>query len=152
MRGLGPLLGSAAFQEIDKIHAADPEAKWISYGDYMTAQLIKATGATVLNGTKWIPDLPFLRLLDPKGQYETIYNRYAWIICVPKVFPEEASFTLLQPDFYQIQLPPSLSILQEQNYRYYVFRTEWQDASLYDFSLIANPSENMFVYRRSGGP
>ena len=152
MRGLGPLLDSAAFQEIDKIRAADPKAKWIAYGDYMTGQLIKATGATVLNGTKFVPDLPFLRQLDPKGAYETIYNRYGWIICMPKVFPEEASFTLLQPDFYTLHLPPSLPLLQEQNYRYCVFRTDWRDASLYDFSLVANPSNNIFIYRRSEVP
>jgi hypothetical protein len=152
MRGLGPLIESEAFQEIDKLRAADPKAKWIAYGDYMTAQLIKATGATVLNGTKWVPDLPLLRQLDPKGAYETIYNRYAWIICAPKVFPEEVSFTLLQPDFYTIYLPPSLPLLHEQNYRYYVFRTVWRDASLYDFSLVASPSNNLFIYRRSEGP
>jgi hypothetical protein len=150
MRGLGPLLESDAFHEIDKIRAADPKAKWIAYGDYMTAQLIKATGATVLNGTKFVPDLPFLRQLDPKGEFETIYNRYGWIICMPKVFPEETSFTLLQPDFYNMHLPPSLPLLQEQGYRYYVFRTAWRDASLYDFSLLANPSNSMFIYGRAG--
>jgi hypothetical protein len=71
---------------------------------------------------------------------------------MPKVFPEEASFTLLQADFYTIQLPPSLPLLKEQGYRYYVFWTAWRDASLYDFSLVANPSESVFIYRRSGGP
>jgi hypothetical protein len=152
MRGLGPLIESPAFQEVDKIRAADPKAKWIAYGDYTTAQLIKATGATVLNGTKWVPDLPLLRQLDPKGEYEAIYNRYAWIICAPKVFPEEVSFTLLQPEFYTMYLPPSLPLLQEQNYRYYVFRTVWRDASLYDFSLAASPSDNIFIYARSEGP
>jgi hypothetical protein len=152
MRGLGPLLESAAFQEVDRIRAADPEGKWIAYGDYMTGQLIKATGATVLNGTKYVPDLPLLRQLDPKGKYETIYNRYGWIICTPKIFPEEVSFTLLQPEFYTMHLPPSLPWLQEQNYRYYVFRTAWPDASLYDFSLVGNPSNNLFIYRRGGLP
>jgi len=153
MRGLGPLTESAAFQEIDKIRTADPGAKWIAYGDYVTGQLIKATGATVLNGTKFVPDLPFLRQLDPHGAYETIYNRYGWIICAVQVFPEEVRFSLLQPDFYTIYLPPGLPVLRSANYRYYVFRGVWRDASLYDFSLVATtPSNSLCVYRRGDGP
>jgi hypothetical protein len=153
MRGLGPLTESAAFQEVDKIRAADPEAKWIAYGDYVTGQLLKATGASVLNGTKFIPDLPFLRQLDAKGGYETIYNRYAWIICSIQVFPEEVSFTLLQNEFYTIHLPPGLPILREAGYHYYVFSTEWRDALFYDFSLVAKtPSNNFWIYRRSESP
>jgi hypothetical protein len=152
MRGLGALSESAAFQEVDKIRAADPEAKWIAFGDYVTGQLVKATGAPVLNGTKIIPDLPFLRQLDPSRTYESVYNRYAWIICAPKVFPEEVSFSLLQPEFYTMHLPPSLPLLREENYRYYVFPSVWRDAELYDFSLVAAPSDKMFIYRRSDAP
>jgi hypothetical protein len=152
MRGLGALSESAAFQEVDKIRAADPEAKWIAFGDYVTGQLVKATGAPVLNGTKIVPDLPFLRRLDPTRTYESVYNRYAWIICAPKVFPEEVSFSLLQPEFYTMHLPPSLPLLREENYRYYVFPSVWRDAELYDFSLVVAPSDKMFIYRRSDAP
>lgn len=154
MRGLAPLTGSAAFQEVEKIRAADGEAKWIAFGDYLTGQLIKATGAPVLNGTKIVPDLPFLRQLDPKGEFESVYNRYAWIICAPKVFPEEVSFTLLQQEFFTIHLPPGLPLLREAGYRYYVFPGVWRDASLYDFSAAASvPLNNFVVYRRGdGGP
>lgn len=153
MRGLGPLSESAAFIEVQKIHAADPEAKWIAFGDYVTGQLVKATGAPILNGTKIVPDLPLLRQLDPNRTYEHVYNRYAWIVCAIQVFPEEASFTLLQPEFYTIHLPPSLPILREANYRYYVFPGLWRDASLDDFSLVAStPANNLCVYRRGDGP
>jgi hypothetical protein len=117
------------------------------------AQLIKATGATVLNGTKFVPDLPFLRQLDTKGAYETIYNRYAWIICAVQVFPEEVSFSLLQPEFYRIHLPPNLPILRDANYRYYVFPGVWRDAFLHDFSLEATtPSNKICIYRRNDRP
>ena len=150
MSGLGPLTESAAFQEVEKIHAADPEAKWIAYGDYLTGQLVKATGAPVFNGTKIVPDLPFLRRLDAKGAYEAIYNRYAWIICATQVFPEEVRFSLLQAEFYTVHLPPGLPILRDEGYHYYVFPGEWRDALFYDFALVAKtPSNNLWIYRRA---
>lgn len=151
MRGLGPLIESAAFQEVDKVRAADPEAKWIAFGDHVTGQLLKATGATVFNGTKIVPDLPFLRQLDAKGAYESVYNRYAWIICGVQVFPEEVSFSLLQMEFYTIRFPPGLPILRDAGYHYYVFPGEWRDALFYDFALVAKtPSNNLWIYRRAG--
>jgi len=150
MSGLGPLTESAAFQEVDKIRAADPETKWIAYGDYLTGQLVKATGAPVFNGTKIVPDLPFLRQLDAKGAYESVYNRYAWIICAVRVLPEEVSFSLLQAEFYTVHLPPGLPILRDAGYHYYVFTGEWRDALFYDFSLVAKtPSNNLWIYRRA---
>ncbi len=149
MRGLGPLTESAALQEVDKIRAADPEAKWIAYGDYVTGQLVKATGAPVLNGTKIVPDLPFLRQLDPERTYEAVYNRYAWVICAVQVFPEEVSFSLLQAEFYTIHLPPGLPILRDAGYHYYVFPENWRDALFYDFSLVAKtPMNNLWIYHR----
>ena len=150
MRGLGPLIDSGAFQEVDKIRAADPKAKWIAYGDHVTGQLLKATGATVFNGTKVVPDLPFLRQLDASGAYGKIYNRYSWIICAVQVFPEEVRFSLLQPDFYTVYLPPGLPILRDAGYHYYVFSSEWRDALFYDFALIAKtPSDKLWIYRRT---
>jgi hypothetical protein len=149
MRGLGPLTESAAFQEVDKIHVADPEAKWIAYGDYVTGQLVKATGAPVLNGTKIVPDLSFLHRLDPEYSYESIYNRYAWIICPLQVLPEKVSFSLVQAEFYTIHLPPGLPLLREAGYHYYVFPGNWRDALFYDFSLVAKtPPDSLWIYHR----
>ena len=149
MRGLGPLTESAAFQEVDKIRATEPQAKWIAWGDYVTGQLVKATGAPVLNGTKIVPDLPFLRQLDTRRAYETVYNRFAWIICAVRVFPEEVSFSLVQAEFYTMHLPPGLPILREAGYDYYIFPGNWRDASLYDFSLVAKtPTNSRCIYRR----
>jgi hypothetical protein len=114
---------------------------------------VKATGAPVLNGTKIVPDLPFLRPLDSQRTYENVYNRYAWIICAVQVFPEEVKFSLLQAEFYTIHLPPGLAILREAGYRYYAFPGIWRDAFLYDFSAVARtPSGSFVVYRRGGVP
>lgn len=149
MRGLGPLVGSAAFQEVERIHRVDPQSKWVVYDDYVFAQLVKAAGAQVFNGTKVIPDLELLRQLDPERHSEAVYNRYAWIICVPQVFPEVVSFSLLQPEFYRVTLPPGLPFLREGNYNYYVFPGNWRDAVFYDFDLVSKvPPDRFWFYGR----
>lgn len=151
MRSLAPLLESPAFRLVDRTRAADPNGKWIAYGqfDHLTPQLVKATGAQILNGTKIVPDLPFLRELDPERVFETVYNRYAWIMCAVQVFPEEVSFSLLQAEFYRINLPPGLPLLRERGYNYFVFREDWADALFYDFSLAGKvPEDDLWIYRR----
>ena len=150
--GLGALVESGAYRQVESVRAADPEAKWIAYGDHVTAQLIKATGATVFNGTKTVPDLQFLRMLDPAGTFEQVYNRYAWIVCVPKVFPEEVSFALLQMEFYRVDLPPGLKLLRDAGYHYYVFPEQWRDAMFYDFTVAARtPHDALWIYAREDG-
>jgi hypothetical protein len=149
MQGLGPLTESAAFREVERINAADPGSKWIAYEDYATAQLLKAAGARVFNGTKVVPDLPFLRELDSERTSEAVFNRYARIVCALQVLPEKVSFSLVQNDVYIVNLPPGLPILRSSGYDYYVFPAKWDDALFYDFSLIATtPSNTTWIYRR----
>ena len=100
MRGLSPLIDSAAFSAIGKIHAAEPDAKWIVYDSRYFAQLVKASGAPVFNGTKIVPDLPFLYQLDPGGAHDWIYNRYANIVCELPRYGYQVSAGLAFPDLY----------------------------------------------------
>jgi hypothetical protein len=58
MRGLSPLLNSQGFRAIEEIRVADPKAKWIAYNHLDLAQLILATGASVL-GPSCYPTLHF---------------------------------------------------------------------------------------------
>lgn len=97
-----------------------------------------------------VPELEFLHQLDPQRSFETVYNRYAWIICAVQVFPETAAFTLLQPDFYTMHLPPGLPVLREARYDYYIFPEKWRDALFYDFSLVSKTStEGHWIYGRN---
>src|SRR5947199_3806435 len=98
LSGLGPLLGSNAFKEIDRIRAQDPDGKWIIYHTRYFAQLVKATGAPVFNGTMIVPDLALLHQLD-SGANESTYNRYANIGCEVPRKSHEVSAILVYPDF-----------------------------------------------------
>lgn len=150
MRGLSPLLNSTAFNTIERIHATDPEGKWIVYHTRYFAQLVKATGATVFNGTKIVPDLPFMRQLDPRGTNEFVYNRYANIGCEVPRLSHEASASLVYPDYYFWFLPPDLTALSESGYRYILIPTEWPEAAAYGFVLIEKVSPgDLWIYRRA---
>jgi len=149
MRGLSPLLDSVAFTSIDRIRAADPEGKWIVYHTRYFAQLAKATGATVFNGTKIVPDLPFFHQLDPGGGNDFVYNRYANIGCELPRLSHEVSANLVYPDYYIWFLPPDLPILKESGYRYVLIPNEWPEAARYGFALIEKITPgDLWIYRR----
>jgi hypothetical protein len=149
MRRLSPLLNSAAFNAIERIHAGDPEGKWIVYHTRYFAQLAKATGATVFNGTKIVPDVPFMRRLDPGGANQVVYNRYANIGCEVPRLSHEVSASLVYPDYYIWFLPPDLPALSESGYRYLLIPKEWPEASAYGFALVEKVSPgDLWIYRR----
>jgi len=150
MRGLSPLLDSSAFKAIDKVRAADPEAKWIVYHSRYFAQLVKATGAPVLNGTKILPDLQLLRRIDPKGNGDFIYNRYANIAYELPKHPNQINFNLIYPDFYMAFISPDHPVHQNAGYRFVMFPNVWLDAESNGFSLVEEiyPSR-LWIYRNA---
>ena len=150
MRGLSPLIDSAGFREISKIQAADPGAKWIVYNSRYFAQLVKASGAPIFNGTKIVPDLPFLYRLDPGGQHDWIYNRYANIGCQLPRDGFEISAGLVYPDLYIWFFAPDLPVLQKAGYRYALFPSAWPGAASWGFSFFEKIEPgNLWVYRYS---
>ena len=149
MRGLSPLLNSQAFRAIEEIRVADPKAKWIAYNDLDLAQLILATGAPVLNGTKLFPDFTFFRRLDPGQPAEQIYNRYANIYCRLPPDSDPGGLELFHEDIYVLSLPPDSSILREFGYHYWLVPDVWPDAELHGFSLVQQiTSSNLWIYKR----
>lgn len=149
MTGLAPLTHSRAFLETDAVRRRDPAAKWIVYEDRILAQLVKATGANVFNGTKILPDLQFFSLLDPGGALASIYNRYANIVCELPQQRGQGTFELVAPDLYVIAMPPELSPLAENGYRLAVYPREWSDAGQYGFKqIVAMRESRVWIYRR----
>lgn len=149
MRGLAPLIDTAAFRQVSRLHAADPTGKWIVYDSRFFAQLVKATGAPIFNGTKILPDLPFLHRLDPRpSAHEYIYNRYANIGCeLPSKNSNNPGASLVHPDFYIWFFPPDHPVLRRAGYRYALFPSAWPGARSYGFSLVAKVEQaNLWIY------
>ena len=144
-----PLLQAHAFQTVGKLQEADPGSRLIVYENGILSQLAKATGASVLNGSKIVPDLDFMHQLDPQGRYESICNRYANILVSLPLQPGNVSFRLVSGDLYEMALPPNLPLLQTAGYNYVVFPRSWLNATLYGFSLVEEiEPTHLFVYKR----
>lgn len=153
MSGLAPLIDSEAFKTVARLRQADPAGKWIVFHTRYFAQLIKATGAPIFNGTKIVPDLPFLHLLDRGATNEFTYNRYANIVCeLPRGGRRElVEGGLVHPDLFILFLPPDLPVLQAAGYRYVVFPSRWANPEAYGFSLREKITKgDLWIYRREG--
>lgn len=152
MRGLSPLVDSEAVREVSRLQAADPAGKWIVYNSRYFAQLVKAAGVPIFNGTKTIPDLPLLRQLDAQpAEHDYIYNRYANIGCeLPrKNDPAGTSASLVYPDYYIWFFPPDHPVLQRAGYRYALFPSAWPGANSYGFSLVEKITRgDLWIYRK----
>jgi hypothetical protein len=149
MRGLAPLLKSEAFQAVEEARRKDPNGKWIVFHDFNLAQLVIATGATVLNGNKIIPDFGFWHQLDPGGIGAPVYNRYANIECELAEDSPAASARLFHHDSYILFLPPELPALRETGCRYFLFPTVWPRAEQHGFTQVyANQRSGIFIYER----
>ena len=149
MRGLSPLVDSVAVKTIDRVRAGDPDGKWIIYHTRYFAQLVKATGGNVFNGTKTVPDLSFLHQLDPERAYEQVYNRYANVGCEVPRLSHESSASLVYFDYYIWFLPPDLPALIDAGYRYILIPKEWPEAANYGFALVEKISPgDLWIYRR----
>lgn len=88
------------------ISEADPEALWIVEGlGYPVINLLIPVGIPTINSTNVYPILERWRLLDPTGEYEDIYNRYAHIVVTLTHSPTcfEAGVT---PDQFVVRLNP----------------------------------------------
>jgi hypothetical protein len=150
MSGLAPLLDAHAFRAVEKLHAADPSGRWIAYQNVDFAQMLKATGASVLNGTKIVPDLEFLHQLDPEDRSKWIYNRYAYIIVdVPDQRGDVAfDFRSGADDAYQVHLPPDLPLLQRRGYRYMMFPGLWLNPDAHGFSFLEEiKPTGLYIYK-----
>ena len=149
MRGLSPLLESEGFRAVEKIRASDPEGKWIAYHDLILPELVKATGAHVLNGLKIVPDLDFLRRFDPDQQANFVYNRYGHLVCELPESPGEVAFRFVAADYYVLYLSPGDYQLRQLGCRYVVLPEVWPEAELHGLSLLQEiPDERICIYRQ----
>jgi hypothetical protein len=148
--GLSPLIGTPMYHEVSRIAANDPDGEWAVYGNYWFANLFKAAGAKVFNGTNYTPPLEKLRLLDPSSSAMPSYNRFASIELFPTISPV-ISFNLRAPDLYTIAIDPKSDIWAKFGVRYISLPMQATDPQfLQHHSLIASfPAPGLWFYRRN---
>jgi hypothetical protein len=78
MKSMDAVYSKPIAQKIMAIDKSDKNAVWVANG-MMFSNFAAACGANVVNKTELYPDLDMWHKLDPKGQYEEVYNRYCHI-------------------------------------------------------------------------
>jgi hypothetical protein len=147
--GIPILLQSMAARRIAAIHSSDPAAAWAAYERGTAAQFAIAAGARVLNGVKTVPDLTFLRRLDPAGESSDIYNRYAFIeLNLPPPGHPTALFKPLAEDSYQLFVSPFDEAMKEAGLKYVIFPRLLDKDEIGTLKLIAVlPANLIWIYK-----
>ncbi|MDD3362376.1 MAG: hypothetical protein PHW34_11955 [Hespellia sp.] len=114
-RGFDAITQKPVSKEIQKILEDDADSKWITYGgSFLNAGFALANGAPTLNSTNTYPNLELWEKLDPKNEYEQIYNRYAHISF--DFTDENTSFELISLD--QVKVNLSYEDIQKTDAKY----------------------------------
>jgi len=148
-KGLSPILENPLTVASREIHKKDPEAGWALFGDMRLTNLIKATGSNILNGVKYVPPLEIMKILDPKGVNDSIYNRYAWITMSMYInWKDTVFFKQTFQDGYTIFMDPCSPRLKQLRVKYFVFAHKPQDPEI---RCMTKLSENagLFIYKRN---
>jgi len=141
-RGTDALTEKPLSYAISDIVTADPTAKWCTYGDSYSAQFLIANGAPCITSVNYMPNMELWQTLDPTGQYDEVYNRYAHITCQPT--QETTSFALLGPDHFLLRL--SYSDFQTAQVKYLLGLAPLTEESAEVDLRLHYQEQNVFVY------
>lgn len=78
-QGTGSLENSGLSELIHEIDAEDPDALWMAEGDCKYGNFVYAQGVKTFNATNQYMDSEKWTAIDPTGENEDIYNRYAQV-------------------------------------------------------------------------
>ncbi|WP_407432206.1 hypothetical protein [Methanobrevibacter sp.] len=99
--------------EVESIVHQDPNGKWIV--SELRTNYIIATGAKTISSVNVYPDLDKWHVIDPNGQYEDVYNRYAHFI-VDFQNETNTTFNLVSADLIHINM--NVNDLEKLNVSY----------------------------------
>lgn len=77
--GMGSLKDSELATSIQKIKKEDSDGYWAVDGDWFMGNFVSAQGVHVFNVTNQYMDTEKWKVLDPQGDEEFLYNRYAQV-------------------------------------------------------------------------
>lgn len=124
-RGLAPIQRHPLYEETRTLLQGGARGRWIVYGTgmpcAMSAALLRAAGADVVSGTKNLPVARDMALLDPSGQYASIWNRYAHIACLAECGASNVVFCPVLNDVFTMTLDPRAPVLDQLGVAFHVF-------------------------------
>lgn len=151
--GLDPLTKNRVYQRAVTLNSQDPGARWAVYGDTYLSSLMTASGAGVVNGVKYTPDLSFYSELDPDGNDFETYNRYAHVYFnEPAGDAEKVEFSLTYVDSFKVTIDPCSGELAQLGVNNFAFPYK-ADLSIYSCLQLTDDfdSESVWFYKRGSG-
>jgi hypothetical protein len=150
VQGMRAIVGLKFIRNLERFDTRG-SGTWVVFGSTLHAQLAKAAGHRVINGSQYIPDVDFLHTLDPERAAEGIYNRYAhqaYIVGAPGSSP---TFSLLAPDTWQVTIDPCDERLKAKGVTYMVWAPYDSDTRFSCFERIF-VERDYAVYKRREAP
>lgn len=146
--GLGPVFKKDLAKKIKEENNKNSNTRWAVYGNRLLPNFFIAAGGDVLDGVKYTPPFKDIKILDPKGVYNPVYNRYAHIMMgEKKESTEEVVFELIVPDLYRINIDPCSLKLKQLGITNLAFDEKPSDSSVSCATPIAeNPVNNTWLY------
>lgn len=141
--GTSAITNHKLYEEVSNIIKED-ESNWLVLNDLNIQGYLLASGAKVINGVNYYPDVEKWQKIDPEMKYRDIYNRYAHIeICLA----EEDGYDIYASDSIIVNISPKN--LKKWDVKY-LFSGENIENQLKDLrhELIYEDAENgYFIYR-----
>lgn len=105
MRGV-PVISESTLVRAVKRFDLKGEGLWMVIGDSRYAQVAKASGRRIVNGSQYVPNLELWGKVDPQGLYRNVYNRYAHVGVRFAASGELTRFDLVAPDAWHLTIDP----------------------------------------------
>ena len=147
--GLPELLESPVMNHLRAIVRADPQAEWAVYDSLPGIELIKTTGAHVVNGARIIPDFSIIDRLDPQHRHLDKYNQYSHLYFTDAPYQEEPPVSIFSVVYCRIGLHPRRLRELFPGVKYVVAAHQQPpDFAEAGFELIGSvPDNNLWLYR-----
>lgn len=144
VKGLDVMTTKPLSKGIQTIVEEDPSAKWIALDSLVDSGFLVANGAPTVNSVNTVPNMALWEKLDPEGQYNEVYNRYAHMMVSIEDGPTEPS--LIQADLMTVKLSPS--DLEKTGAKYLLSSSEKESTTYYQLECIYCEG-GKYIYRVS---
>lgn len=102
MCGLDAIYSKPVAKKVQEIVQEDPDGRWIAVDNSVAPNFLIACGAPTVNSVNYLPNMKLWEKLDPTGEQEKVYNRYAHINI--RLVDTETTMKLGQVDVIKLKL------------------------------------------------
>ncbi len=145
-KGLKGITEHNIYKQVKAVEEKDPGHYWMIMRSQYYAYLASATGAKVLGGAKFMPNLKEMKYLDPKGTRDSVYNRYAHTLYSTYIDGKDS--VVMKNDYedaYLIALDVCSGKLKKMGVKYVLYSEAPAPPELRCLTKIGDP--NLFMYK-----